>query len=70
MLTGLYTGMREGWTKEDPLLTHAREMLGTHPGSVALMGAAAPVECMESCFDCAQSCSARADACRPTRQNR
>ena len=44
------------------LLTHAREMLDTHPGTVA-MDTAALVECIEACFDCAQSCSACADAC-------
>jgi hypothetical protein len=43
-------------------MTHAREMLGTYPGSAAL-DTAALVECIEACFDCSQSCSACADAC-------
>jgi hypothetical protein len=44
------------------LMTHAKEMLDTYPGTAA-MDAAALVECIEACFDCAQSCSACADAC-------
>ena len=43
-------------------MTHARQMLDTHPSSAA-MDAAALVECIDACFDCAQSCSACADAC-------
>ncbi len=43
-------------------MTHAREMLDTHPSSAA-MDTAALVECIDACFDCAQSCSACADAC-------
>jgi hypothetical protein len=43
-------------------MTRAREMLDTHPGSIA-MDTAALVECIEACFDCAQWCSAGADAC-------
>src|SRR5215204_6748394 len=43
-------------------MTHAREMLDTHPGT-ATMDADALIECIEACFDCAQSCSACADAC-------
>ena len=43
-------------------MTHAREILDTHP-STAGMDTAALVECIEACFDCAQSCSACADAC-------
>lgn len=42
-------------------MTHAREILGTYPGTVAL-DAATLVECIEACFDCEQSCSADADA--------
>jgi Domain of Unknown Function (DUF326) len=43
-------------------MTHAKEMLDTHPGTVAT-GTAVLVECIDACFDCAQSCSACADAC-------
>src|SRR5215216_1809649 len=43
-------------------MTHAREMLDTHPGTAA-MDADALIECIEACFDCSQSCSACADAC-------
>jgi hypothetical protein len=43
-------------------MTHAREMLDTHPGTAA-MDTTALVECIDACFDCAQSCSACADAC-------
>ena len=42
-------------------MTHAREMLETYPGTVAL-DAATLVECIEACFDCDQSCIADADA--------
>jgi hypothetical protein len=41
-------------------MTHAREMLETYPGTVAL-DTATLVECIEACFDCEQSCSADAD---------
>ena len=41
-------------------MTHAREMLETYPGTVAL-DAATLVECIEACFDCDQSCIADAD---------
>jgi hypothetical protein len=44
-------------------MTHAREMLDTYPGAVAIMDADALIECIEACFDCSQSCSACADAC-------
>jgi hypothetical protein len=44
-------------------MTHAREMLGTYPGTVVMMDADAQVECIEACFDCSQSCTACADAC-------
>jgi hypothetical protein len=43
-------------------MTHAREMLDTHPGT-ALMDADALIECIEACFDCAQTCTSCADAC-------
>src|SRR5215208_792269 len=49
-------------TGEAPM-THAREMLDTFPGTVAIMDADALIECVEACFGCSQSCSACADAC-------
>jgi hypothetical protein len=42
-------------------MTHAREMLDTYPGTLAL-DSATLVECIEACFDCDQSCIACADA--------
>jgi hypothetical protein len=36
-------------------MAHAREMLDTHPGT-AVMDAAALVECIDACFDCARTC--------------
>jgi hypothetical protein len=54
--------VKESWTEGETLMTRAREMLDTYPGSVA-MDADALIECIEACFDCAQSCSACADAC-------
>lgn len=42
-------------------MTHAEEMLQTHPtGTVVESGALA--DCIEACSDCAQSCTACADA--------
>jgi uncharacterized protein DUF326 len=42
-------------------MTHAEEMLQTHPtGAVVKSGALA--DCIEACSDCAQSCTACADA--------
>jgi hypothetical protein len=43
-------------------MTHAQQMLQTHPSSVAV-DASTLVECIEACYDCAQSCTACADAC-------
>jgi Domain of Unknown Function (DUF326) len=43
-------------------VTHAQQMLQTHPGSSAVE-ASTLVECIEACYDCAQSCTACADAC-------
>jgi hypothetical protein len=43
-------------------MTHAQQMLETHPRRTAVRSAAL-VECIEECFDCAQSCTACADAC-------
>ena len=47
--------------KERPM-THAQQMLETHPRKTATESGAL-VECIEACFDCAQSCAACADAC-------
>lgn len=44
------------------IVTHAQEMLQTHPGPAAV-DEAALVECIEACYECAQSCTACADAC-------
>ncbi|MDQ3894423.1 MAG: four-helix bundle copper-binding protein [Actinomycetota bacterium] len=43
-------------------MTHAQQMLKTHPRGSALPEAAL-VECIEACLDCSQSCTACADAC-------
>jgi hypothetical protein len=43
-------------------MTHAQQMLETHPRSVQV-DAAALAACIDSCFDCGQSCTACADAC-------
>jgi hypothetical protein len=37
-------------------MTHAREMLDTHPGTTA-MDADALIECIEACFDCSDMCA-------------
>src|SRR5215212_3045211 len=46
----------------ETLMTRAREMLDTHPGSAA-MDTDALIECIDACFECAQTCTACADAC-------
>jgi hypothetical protein len=46
----------------ETLMTRAREMLDTHPGSAA-MDADTLIECIEACFDCTQTCTSCADAC-------
>jgi hypothetical protein len=46
----------------DTLMTRAREMLDTYPGSAA-MDTDALIECIDACFECAQTCTACADAC-------
>jgi hypothetical protein len=38
-------------------MTHAKEMLDTHPGAAAV-DTVVLVECIEACFDCTQTCSA------------
>jgi hypothetical protein len=43
-------------------MTHALQMLKTHPHAVSLE-ARALLTCIDACFDCAQSCTACADAC-------
>jgi hypothetical protein len=43
-------------------MTHAQQILETHPRSAAMQSSAL-LECIEACFDCAQSCTACADAC-------
>ena len=42
-------------------MTHARQMLEAHPGGAAIESAAL-LACIDACFDCAQSCTACADA--------
>jgi hypothetical protein len=42
-------------------VTHARQMLEAHPRGAAIESAALLV-CIDACFDCAQSCTACADA--------
>jgi hypothetical protein len=42
-------------------VTHARELLQTHPTGPAIE-AGLLVACIDACFDCAQSCTACADA--------
>jgi hypothetical protein len=49
-------------TEKEAAMTHAQQMLETHPRPAALQSRAL-VECIEDCFDCAQSCTACADAC-------
>ena len=43
-------------------MTHALQMLETHPRRSAVPSVAL-VECIDACFDCSQSCTACADAC-------
>jgi hypothetical protein len=42
-------------------MTHAQQMLETHPRGAAIESGAL-LECIDACFDCAQSCTADADA--------
>ena len=42
-------------------MTHARQMLEAHPRGPAIESAAL-LACIDACFDCAQSCTACADA--------
>ncbi len=42
-------------------MTHAQQMLETHPRGGAIE-AGPLLECIDACFDCAQSCTACADA--------
>jgi Domain of Unknown Function (DUF326) len=43
-------------------MTHAQEMIRTHPGNV-VVEAGVLSRCIDACFDCSQSCTACADAC-------
>lgn len=43
-------------------MTHARKMIETNP-SGAMVDAATLAECIEACFDRAQTCTACSDAC-------
>ena len=43
-------------------MTHAQQMLETHPRTVSVE-VGALLACIDACFDCAQSCTACADAC-------
>jgi len=43
-------------------MSHARQMLETHPAP-AQIDVDALVACIDACFDCAQTCTACADAC-------
>jgi len=43
-------------------VTHAQQMLQTNPSSAAV-DTPTLVECIEACYDCAQSSTACADAC-------
>ena len=43
-------------------MTHAREMLETHPRTASIPPDVL-IEAIEACFDCAQSCTTCADAC-------
>jgi hypothetical protein len=47
--------------RKDGVVTHAQQLLETHPRGPAIE-AGVLVACIEACFDCAQSCTACADA--------
>lgn len=44
-------------------MSHAQQMLQTHPGTVDKSNLDLLAQCIEACFDCAQTCTACADAC-------
>jgi hypothetical protein len=52
---------RQTLFRQTVLVTHARELLQTHPTGPAIE-AGLLVACIDACFDCAQSCTACADA--------
>jgi hypothetical protein len=61
-LTGLGRSERVGPNGgRERLVTHAQQMLETHPLGAAIE-AGALLACIDACFDCAQSCTACADA--------
>jgi hypothetical protein len=43
-------------------MAHAQQMIETHPGE-AFVDASLLSRCIEGCYDCAQTCTACADAC-------
>jgi Domain of Unknown Function (DUF326) len=53
---------RSSRLREGGVMTHAQQMLETHPRTVSVE-AGALLTCIDACFDCAQSCTACADAC-------
>jgi Domain of Unknown Function (DUF326) len=55
-------GLDEKQARSEVEMTHARQMLETHPRTVQV-DADALIACIDACFDCAQSCTACADAC-------
>jgi hypothetical protein len=44
-------------------MTHVEEMLRAYPIDLGDVNQAAMARCIEECFDCAQTCTACADAC-------
>ena len=51
-----------GCPGKEKAMTHAQQMLETHPRTVSI-DAGALLACIDACFDCAQSCTACADGC-------
>jgi hypothetical protein len=47
---------------EEAVMTHAQQLLETHPRTVQVESEAL-IACIDACFDCSQSCTACADAC-------
>ena len=44
-------------------MTHVTQMLDTYPADLGGVDRATLARCIEACFDCAQTCTACADAC-------
>src|SRR3954447_16114367 len=44
-------------------MTHVAAMLDTYPADLGDVDRAALARCIDECFDCAQTCTACADAC-------